>query len=300
MSLLRFGAGRRLYLCSPSGVLLDAERLARGLDTLTALDFRIELDPALGARHQRFAGTDAERLAALYRAAESGCELVMASRGGYGLTRLLPQIDWQRLRGPIWIGHSDLTALVLPGLQHDVASWNGPMLMYDFGAESPDPGTLEHFARTLAGGLEVDFDMDSESPPGLNVEGRLWGGNLSVLVSLLGTPWWPKIDNGLLWLEDVNETPYRVERMLLQLLDAGVLQRQQAVILGAFTDYRLSPADGGYDLPAVITLLRERLSVPLLTGLPFGHVPLKATLPNGWHVSLQTTNRKARLSGRAF
>jgi muramoyltetrapeptide carboxypeptidase len=121
-----------------------------------------------------------------------------------------------------------------------------------------------------------------------------------VLQSLLGTPWWPEVDDGVLWLEDVNETPYRIERMLLQLLDAGVLQRQRALILGAFTDYRLSAVDGGYDLPAVVTLLRERLSVPVLTGLPFGHVPYKATLPNGWQIQLQLDHKKARLSGRAF
>lgn len=300
MSLPRFGAGRRIYLCSPSGALLDAARLNRGLDTLTALGFRIELDPALGARFQRFAGTDAERLAALYRAAESGCELVMASRGGYGLTRLLPLIDWARLCGPVWVGHSDFTALALAGLPHGLVSWNGPMLMYDFGAETPDLGTLQHFDRTLAGGLEVDFDVDPGSPAELNIGGRLWGGNLSVLVSLLGTPWWPEVDDGLLWLEDVNETPYRIERMLLQLLAAGVLARQRAIVLGAFTDYRLSPLDDGYDLPAVLALLRERLPVPVLTGLPFGHVPYKATLPNGWHATLQVANGKARLSGRAF
>lgn len=300
MSLPRFGAGRGLYLCSPSGVVLDAERLTRGLDMLTLLGFRVELDPALLARHQRFAGTDAERLAALYRAADSGCELVMASRGGYGLSRLLPQIDWPRLRGPLWIGHSDFTALALAGLRHGLRSWNGPMLLYDFGAETPEPGTLQHFAAMLAGQLDIEFAVDSGSLSELAVTGRLWGGNLSVLLSLLGTPAWPEIDDGLLWLEDVNDTPYRIERMLLQLLDAGVLARQRAILLGGFTDYRLSPLDGGYDLPAVVDLLRERLQVPVLTGLPFGHVPYKATLPNGWRVSLQVANGKARLSGRAF
>lgn len=299
MSLPRFGAGRRLYLCSPSGVVLDAERLTRGLDTLTALGFRVELDPALGARHQRFAGSDAERLAALYRAAASGCELVMASRGGYGLTRLLPQIDWPRLHGPLWVGHSDFTALALAGLRHGLVSWNGPMLLYDFGAEVPHAGTLGHFAAVLDDRLDVGFDCGPADLPELDVEGRLWGGNLSVLTSLLGTPWWPAIDDGLLWLEDVNETPYRIERMLLQLLDAGVLQRQRAILLGQFSDYRLSPLDGGYDLPVVVEYLRGRLPVPLLTGLPFGHVPYKATLPIGWRAALQVRKGKARLSGRA-
>jgi muramoyltetrapeptide carboxypeptidase len=298
VTLPRIGAGRRLYLCSPSGAVMDPQRLARGLDTLDALGFAVELDPALGSRYQRFAGSDAERLAALYRAAASGCELVMASRGGYGLSRLLPLIDWPRLHGPIWIGHSDLTALALAGLPRGLESWNGPMVLHDFGAESPDPRTLQHFAAMLGGRLEVEFTTDADAA--LDVEGPLWGGNLSVLVSLLGTPWWPRVEDGVLWLEDVNETPYRIERMLLQLLEAGVLHRQRAILIGHCTDYRLSPLDDGYDLPAVWELLRERLSVPVLTGLPFGHVPGKATLPNGWQVRLQAGNEKARLSGRAF
>ncbi|MCU0756762.1 MAG: LD-carboxypeptidase [Xanthomonadales bacterium] len=299
MSLPCIGAGRRIYLFSPSGALLDQARLTRGVDTLVALGFQVELDPALGTRFQRFAGTDLERLAALYRAAASGCELVMASRGGYGLTRLLPQIDWSRLRGPIWVGHSDCTALALAGLRHGLVSWNGPMLMHDFGTAPLEAGTLQHFTDVLDGRLDLAFDCTPDDPAEWQVEGRLWGGNLSVLLSLLGTPWWPGIADGLLWLEDVNETPYRIERMLLQLRDAGVLQQQRAILLGRFSDYRLSPLDDGYDLPVVFDYLRAQLPVPVLSGLPFGHVPYKATLPNGWQAQLQVCNGKARLSGRA-
>lgn len=298
MNLPRFGAGRRLYLCSPSGAVLDAGRLQRGIDTLGALGFHVVVDPALQACSQRFAGSDDERLAALYRAAASGCELVMASRGGYGLSRLLSRLDWARLRGPTWVGHSDFTALALAGWDRGLSCWNGPMLLYDFGTESPEAGTLAAFAAVLDGRLEVRFPL-GDAAPSCHAEGPLWGGNLSMLLSLLGTPWWPSVEGGLLWLEDVNEAPYRVERMLLQLLDAGVLGRQRAILIGGLSEYRLTPLDNGYDVPDLIALLRQRLDVPILTGLPFGHLPLKATLPNGWHCHLEARNGEARLCGRA-
>lgn len=298
MSLPRIGADRRLYVCSPSGAVLDAGRLQRGIDTLIALGFRVDLDPALQARCQRFAGSDDERLAALYRAAASGCELVMASRGGYGLSRLLSRIDWERLRGPTWIGHSDFTALALAGWDRGLSCWNGPMLLYDFGGDSPETGTLEAFAAVLEGRLEVRFPL-GEAAMSCRAEGPLWGGNLSMLLSVLGTPWWPSVEGGLLWLEEVNEAPYRVERMLLQLLDAGVLHRQRAILIGGISEYRLTPLDQGYDLPELIGLLRQRLDIPVLTGLPFSHLPRKATLPNGWPCQLEVENGEARLWGRA-
>lgn len=298
MSLPQIGAGRRLYVCSPSGAVLDTDRLTRGLATLSSLGFRVECDPALGRRQQRFAGSDEERLAALYRAGASGCDLVMATRGGYGLTRLLPAIDWRRLQGPVWIGHSDFTALALAGHSRGLRAWNGPMVVYDFGAETLDRQMLDSLGQALQGQIELDFASDTTLPTGLLAEGPLWGGNLSMLVSLLGTPWWPRID-GLLWLEEVNEAPYRVERMLLQLLQAGVLGTQGAILIGGVIDYRLSPLDDGFDLPSVVETLRERLSVPILTGLPFGHCPAKSTLPNGWHARLEAQHGKARLLSRA-
>jgi muramoyltetrapeptide carboxypeptidase len=104
--------------------------------------------------------------------------------------------------------------------------------------------------------------------------------------SLLGTPHWPRIKGGVLFLEDVNEHPYRIERSLLQLQQAGVLDAQKAVVLGAFTDFRKSPLDRGYSLKTMVAQLRSVTRTPILTGLPFGHVPTKVTLPVGARVQL--------------
>jgi len=126
-------------------------------------------------------------------------------------------------------------------------------------------------------------------------DARLWGGNLSVLVSLLGTPYFPEIKGGIIFLEDIGEHPYRIERMLSQLLHAGVLAQQKAVLLGQFSDYKLVAHDRGYKLQSVINWLRQQLKVPVLTNLPFGHVPRKVLLPVGAQVDLAVTGRDVLL-----
>ena len=122
---------------------------------------------------------------------------------------------------------------------------------------------------------------------------KLWGGNLAVLVSLLGTPYFPKIKGGVLFLEDVGEHPYRLERMLTQLFHAGVLSQQKAIVLGQFTNYKLVPHDKGFKFASVVGWLRSQLAAPVLTGLPFGHVPTKVLLPVGAKVDLVSEGRDA-------
>jgi muramoyltetrapeptide carboxypeptidase len=123
----------------------------------------------------------------------------------------------------------------------------------------------------------------------------LWGGNLSVLCSLVGTPYLPQVQGGVLFVEDVAEHPYRIERMLTQLLNAGVLAQQKAIVLGSFTDYKLTPHDKGFKLQSVVDWLRRQVKTPVLTGLPFGHVATKLCLPVGKPVTLLREGREAFL-----
>jgi muramoyltetrapeptide carboxypeptidase len=123
----------------------------------------------------------------------------------------------------------------------------------------------------------------------------LWGGNLAVLVSLLGTPYFPHIKNGVLFLEDVGEHPYRIERMLTQLLHAGVLTQQKAIVLGQFNNYKLTPHDKGFKLQSVVDWLRTQIKTPVLTDLPFGHVATKLCLPVGQKIDLVVEDRDALL-----
>lgn len=294
-----------LIVFAAAGVEWRAKALQLARKRLRGLGFAVVLDASVRARHQRFAGDDATRLATLYRVADAAPSVAMASRGGYGLTRLLDAIDWPRLaasvhRGTRWVGYSDMTALQLALLAHTGAlSWHGPMAAEDFGRDDAlggvDDVTRDCFAEAMAGQLDAIGWRGESGFDGLAVRGRLWGGNLAMVVSLLGTPHWPKLRGGVLFVEDVNEHPYRIERALLQLHQAGVLAQQKAILLGQFTDWRASPLDRGYTLKSVVTHLRSVCRTPILTGMPFGHVPTKVTLPIGAKVELAVQGREVLL-----
>ncbi len=124
-------------------------------------------------------------------------------------------------------------------------------------------------------------------------EATLWGGNLAILSTLVGSPWLPPVKGGILFLEDVHEHPYRVERMLTQLLYAGILGQQKAILLGHFTNYKAYPHDKGFKLQTVVDWLRTQVKCPVFTRLPFGHVATKVALPVGSPVHLAVQGRDA-------
>ena len=294
-----------LTLFSPAGVLGQAAPLKLAAKRLKALGFDVQIDPSALAKHQRFAGDDDTRLAALHRIAEQAPGIALASRGGYGLTRLLDRIDWPLMarsieRGTRWVGQSDLTALQLgllaqPKFGAKAITWAGPLGCDDFGrsedAGGVDEVTRDCFLEAMSGALEAVGFRTEAGFDGLEVRGTLWGGNLCMVNSLLGTKYLPRIKGGVLFLEDVNEHPYRVERNLLQLHQAGVLDAQKAIVLGEFSAWRKSPLDRGYSLKSVVQHLRSVTRTPILTGLPFGHVPTKVTMPVGARVSLLVQGR---------
>ena len=294
---------RALRIYSPAGVVRSVLPLRRAAARLAALGFAVEVDEAAAAKDQRFAGDDDTRLAAIHRTATARPDVAIASRGGYGMTRLLDRIDWKLVArsidaGTRWVGHSDLTALQL-GLmaRGGGVTWAGPLACDDFGRSRADGGVDEVtegcFTEAMSGALEAVGFRTGAGFDGLDVRGRLWGGNLCVVNSLLGTASFPRVRNGILFLEDVNEHPYRIERNLLQLHQAGVLEAQRAVVLGAFTAWRKSANDRGYGMAAAIDRVRAATATPILTGLPFGHVPTKVTLPVGATARLMVDRRQA-------
>lgn len=286
-----------IYLISPSGRLPDRASLARAGVVLADMGFKTTVDTGALQGHERFAGTDAQRLAALQRALDQPHPIVMATRGGYGLSRLLDRIDWKTVAdsGKRFVGHSDFTAFNLALLaQTGTVSYSGPAAVTDFGHPPCDELTAALFSEVMRGELEILSFESSDYDP-VDAWGTLWGGNLAMLASLVGTPYCPQVDGGILFLEDVGEHPYRVERMLTQLGHAGILARQQAVVLGHFTDYRLTRQDNGYGMNSVIRWLRHTAGVPVLTGLPYGHIATKATLPVGQRVGIATEDGMVHL-----
>lgn len=310
------GTPKHIYVYSPSGAVRDKAAFRRGVARLQALGHTVEVDADALARHTRFAGDDATRIAAIGRAAASGADVTLISRGGYGLTPLLPGIDYKAVaravqRGTRFVGFSDFTAFQSALFAKTGAvSWAGPALCGDFGAaETPDDIMEACFDDLLGGhGEGAGWRLPAprapktvaadEAPAGAKTDfyikkATLWGGNLAVLSSLVGTPYLPQVAGGVLFLEDVGEHPYRIERMLTQLLHAGVLARQKAIVFGQFTEYATTAHDGGFKLQTVIDRLRTQVKARVVTGLPFGHVATKVVLPFGADVSLSVEGRDA-------
>ncbi|HDN4591407.1 TPA: muramoyltetrapeptide carboxypeptidase [Salmonella enterica] len=291
------------HLIAPSGYCINQQAALRGVQRLTDAGHQVENDEVIRRRYQRFAGTDAERLADVNSLASltSPDTIVMPVRGGYGASRLLDRIDWQALasrqqRDPLLIcGHSDFTAIQAGLLaQANAITFSGPMLAANFGAETLNTFTEQHFWLALR---KAQFTVEWQGDgPQCDVQGTLWGGNLAMLISLIGTHWMPTIDKGILVLEDVNEHPFRVERMLLQLEYAGILNRQSAIVLGSFSGAAPNEYDAGYSLESVYAFLRSRLSVPLITGLDFGHEQRTVTLPIGANATLKNTRQGTQLT----
>jgi muramoyltetrapeptide carboxypeptidase len=296
-----------VYVYSPSGAVLDRAGLKRAVKRLQALGHEVEVDPSALSQHQRFAGDDAERLAAVSRAANSRADVAMMTRGGYGLTRLLPNLPYKTLakaveRGTQFVGLSDFTALSLAMLaQTGTPTWQGPLVIDDFGLTGePDDIMQACLDDLLVGHGEgagwMVPKVDALNKPLRINNATLWGGNLSVLCSLVGTPYMPTVKGGVLFVEDVAEHPYRVERMLTQLQHAGVLKQQKALLIGRFTQFKaVKGYDRGFGMDTVVARLRDQLNIPVLTGLPLGHVPTKVLLPVGQKVSLVAEGREALL-----
>lgn len=312
---------KHIYIYSPSSAVRNKANFKRGIKRLQALDYEVEVDEAALATHQRFAGDDETRLAAIHRAAASGADVALISRGGYGLTRLLPAINYKAVakaieKGTQFVGLSDFTAFQMAVLAKTGAvTWAGPVLNDDFGAEGDVDDIMQAcFEDFITGqGEGSGWQLPKKTPDliaadavttGDNAikatngdymvkDAMLWGGNLAMLASLVGTPYLPAVKGGILFIEDVGEHPFRVERMLAQLLQAGVLAQQKAIIFGQFSNYKLAPHDKGYKLASVVSWLQSQVKARVLTGLPFGHVATKVMLPVGQNITLAVEGRDA-------
>lgn len=293
--------GATLGLFAPSGVI-NPERHEKSVAHLQALGFRVVVAAEATQSWRYFAGTDDERLAGFHRLlADPGVDALMMVRGGYGWSRLLNRVDWDRVARArkSLVGFSDFTALNLGALaRSNLITFAGPGAAVDFGGADDTPDAqaghayMEAHCWPALRGEPVDTGPIAceHAYPAQRLAGPLWGSNLSLLSDLAGTPYFPDLAGGLFFVEEIGERPYVVERMFLHLEHAGVLARQQALLLGDFTD--CEPEDGRfpYSMAHVIETLRERLDIPVLTGFPFGHVARKLTLPYGGAAELRITD----------
>ena len=296
-----------IAIVAPGGAAPDAGALHAGIARLEQQGFLVHNYYDDDKQHLRFGGTDAARLAQLgAAAADPEVRIVIALRGSYGMSRLLPAIDFAAMAdsGKLFVGYSDFTAFQMALMKRTGRiSFAGPMMCDDFVRAEPEAYTLEQFWDCLRGPehrVRGEVAEGRADNPVLDVGGRLWGGNLAMMVSLLGTPYFHALDDGIVFIEDIAEHPYRIERMVLQLWYAGALDGQRALVLGDFSGYKLGALENGYDFETMLAYLRERLPLPVLTGLPFGHIKRRATLPYGGAARLVSDARGFDLTIRDY
>src|SRR6185312_7180798 len=281
------GPGDRVGVAALSGPV-DSGRLEAGVAALKRLGFEPVLADNLLMRHGLFAGSDAERLAAFHRlATDPDLPVILFARGGHGVLRVLPGLDWDLLarRPRAYMGFSDLTPFLLEVVRRlGLVAFHGPMVAADL-ARGMSPEDEASFLDALAGRDPGTLPF-ATIRPGI-ARGVLLGGCLSLLTATLGTPWAPDLAGAVVLWEDVNEPPYRIDRMLTHLGLSGTLENIAGMIVGHLGEPP-EPGPEAVDWPAQIADSLARYSWPLGVGLASGHVPPNRTLPLGRMARLDT------------
>jgi muramoyltetrapeptide carboxypeptidase len=280
----RLKSGDIIGIAAPSGPF-DNDLFEKGMAVLRGMGFNVHIPDAVYRREGFLAGPDAARAEVINGLfADPDIQGILCARGGYGATRLLPHLDWETIRRhpKVFVGFSDITVLHCVLLaQAGLVTFHGPMgTTLD---KAPDTWR-EFMLRTLTTDTPVEL-----APPGVTVlthgegSGPVIGGNLTLLAHLVGTPHAPRFNGRLLFVEDVTEAPYRIDRMLVQMTLAGCFDHVAGLILGQFQD--CGDAD---EINDVFMRTFGPLGIPVVAGFPIGHGPENATLPIGLEARLTT------------
>ena len=304
----RLRAGDTIGLINPSGAVYERAPYEETHSRLTALGFKVKEGTHLRARYGHMAGTPQQRaddIHALFQDPEVAG--ILAMTGGSGANRVLPLLDYGLIaRHPKFLGgFSDLTALITAvQVRTGLVTFHSPLGRSEWNAFS-----VEHFkavamdarAHTMRNAVVPGDDLVAKEGRittlrGGTAQGPLVGGNLAVLTSLAGTPYWPSFEGAILFLEDVNEYVYRIDRMLSTLMLTGALERVAGVALGGFTD--CPPSEGSFGsltLDEVFDDYFGHLGVPVYRGAQFGHIKRKFTLPLGVRAEIDADAGTLRL-----
>ena len=307
--------GDLVGLIAPGGVL-DDTIIQKCVTNLESLGFKVKLSPNIRAARGGYAGTVQQRLDDLHGMfVDREVKAIWTARGGSGCTGLLPGIrfDLVRKHAKILIGYSDITALHLAlyrraGLVtfHGPVAWSTPN---DYAVSQMQAVLMNPRPQT-----EINMSVENERKVSTQAEfalrtfrhgiaeGRLIGGNLSVLSALIGTPYAAEIENHLVFLEDVREPPYRIDRMLTQLQQSvgnrgerDGLKRAAGVMLGVFSRSRATDSDASLTANEVLDDHFSAIPIPAVAGYSFGHIAHQFTIPVGVRARLDTASQTLTL-----
>jgi len=298
---LRLKRGDVIGVVSPASTIADPTKIDRGVRYLETLGYRVKLGKYLLKTVGYLAGTDEERVEDLHAMFhDRRVKAILCVRGGYGTPRILHLLDYRLItRNPkIFVGFSDITALQLAIWRKcRLVTFHGPMLGVDF-ADQIDPFTEDLFWRSITstvrlGSVEFTEGFQPNSLFAGTATGRLLGGNLALIVSVLGTAYQPNFTGSIFFMEDVGEEPYRVDRMLMQLRHARVLTSVRGILAGQFTDCApKDPSQPSLSMEEVFNETAKVVGKPFLANLSFGHVEKKMTLPMGLRVRMDAGARE--------
>ncbi len=301
----QLSAGDTIGVIAPSSPQRDGERLRAGIGYLESLGYRVLEGKNLWKRYGYLAGTDEERIDDLNRMIlDPEVRMIVAGRGGYGATRILEQIDYEALRDDpkIILGFSDVTAINLAVLaQAHLISFSGTMPGVDMWSDEVDEFAIQGFLSALTS-TEPLGEISSSEEEGIrplhpgNAEGHLVPANLTLLASLCGTPYMPDMNGAILLIEEIGEEAYRVDRLLSQLWNGGILKHIVGLAFGAFTG--TDPKRISVDPLPIEEVFEEyirRADLPAISGVPYGHIKGKLTLPVGVRARIDGTNGKLEL-----
>lgn len=295
----RLKHGDTIGIISPASSPDDLSKINRGVEYLEKLGYRVEVGKNVGSQTGYLAGSDAQRLADLHEMFKNKkIKAIFSIRGGYGSGRLLDKIDYKLVRSnpKIFVGYSDINALQLAFFtKTGLITFAGPMVAVDFHNEV-SAFTEEVFWQTITSNKKLGKIQNprKEKFYVLNkgrATGRILGGNLSLLNSLLGTEYLPKMNGAILLLEDIHEAPYRIDRMLNQLRLSKILKQINGVILGHFVDcYEPDPTKQTFSLNEVIIEYFQSMKIPVIYNVKHGHIKDNITIPYGIKCVLNTTH----------
>lgn len=300
----KINKGDTIGLIAP-GSYISERQLNNSVENLNKLGYKVKYNPEIMAKHGYLAGEDSVRVKQIHSMfLDDEVKAIMAVRGGYGCSRLLPYLDYEMIKNhpKILVGYSDITSL-LYGIykKTKLVCFHGPVATSTFNEYS-----LKNFENILTinqnnyvmQNLAEDKDTLNVINPGV-AKGELVGGNLSIVVSLIGTEYDIDTKNKIIFLEDIGEEPYRIDRMLTQMKLSGKFENCAGIALGIFRRCEIDPNDPEFENSLTLyQVFKDRLGdlgIPVISGLSFGHITNKFTLPFGISAQLDTYNAKLTL-----